>query len=525
MLSSVATVTLFARFFANNAYAKTQCAGVETSIIECGGGGDAGIWHILSLAINIMTIGVGILAIIGILWAGITYLTAGGSEDKVLMAKRRLSQIVIGLAAFAVVWAFSQWLLPGGILKPSEDNTGVNSFEITFDKTTTVGKTFSPKADFNSGATDLTYSLVSGDTDILSAFGNSAKCVSAGKTTLTAVSANGTKSTINIACEDPKDDGSSGSSSSSSGSSSSDNSTASDGSETVGSQKDVKYKGNLKMRSETEKVVKNHNKDFYATNYKTKIKQYGGYKKYLQKTLKNGDKDSVFSAYASKVNKNGNIKKIKVETAADLQAAAEYIWGLWKIWGPDYAAGGDPITWAGDDAFYQGYSERYGYHDGNDIAINAMLGPSENVRTNCNEAINTFYKSTTLTPIGGSSDPGVHTSYKPTVWQLTKKNHPKNGGMITRFEDLEVGDLMHFYSNSNLTGWHHVVMVGEIYKDCIIVYDGGSRFENLNGTSHPYKFKIPRKGSSLAGTAYGGDYWMAVRPWKIDQNVTLKGIN
>ena len=93
-----------------------KCGGVDTSIIQCDEGGDGGIWHIVNLVVDIMSIGVGILGVIGISVVGIQYLTAGPNTEKTTKAKRRLFEIVIGLVAYAIMFAFLQWLLPGGLL-------------------------------------------------------------------------------------------------------------------------------------------------------------------------------------------------------------------------------------------------------------------------------------------------------------------------------------------------------------------------------------------------------------------------
>ena len=90
--------------------------GVETAILtNCGqaeGGEGQGITCILNLVIDILTIGIGILGVIGITVSGIQYLTAGGSEEKVRKAKRRLFEIVIGLVAYVLIYAALKWLLP-----------------------------------------------------------------------------------------------------------------------------------------------------------------------------------------------------------------------------------------------------------------------------------------------------------------------------------------------------------------------------------------------------------------------------
>ena len=65
---------------------------------------------ILGLIIDILVIGIPILGIIGITIVGIQYLTAGGNEEKTRKAKRRMFEIVIGLVAYALIFAVSQWL-------------------------------------------------------------------------------------------------------------------------------------------------------------------------------------------------------------------------------------------------------------------------------------------------------------------------------------------------------------------------------------------------------------------------------
>ena len=90
---------------------------VNTSILGdgevCDNGNGDSIFQVLKLVIDIMTIGIGILGVVGISIVGIQYLTAGGSEEKTRKAKRRLFEIIIGLVAYAVMYALLGWLLPG----------------------------------------------------------------------------------------------------------------------------------------------------------------------------------------------------------------------------------------------------------------------------------------------------------------------------------------------------------------------------------------------------------------------------
>ncbi|MBR3256142.1 hypothetical protein IKG10_00495 [Candidatus Saccharibacteria bacterium] len=90
---------------------------VKTAIIGngkvCDDGNGSSVIDALRLVVNIMSVGVGILGVVGITIVGIQYLTAGGNEEKTRTAKRRILEIVIGLAVYAVAYAILYWLLPG----------------------------------------------------------------------------------------------------------------------------------------------------------------------------------------------------------------------------------------------------------------------------------------------------------------------------------------------------------------------------------------------------------------------------
>lgn len=91
---------------------------VETAILGDGGescddGSGSAIKDILRLVVEIMTVGVGILGVLGITIVGIQYLTAGGDEGKTRKAKQRILEIVIGLAFYAILFAFLSFLIPG----------------------------------------------------------------------------------------------------------------------------------------------------------------------------------------------------------------------------------------------------------------------------------------------------------------------------------------------------------------------------------------------------------------------------
>ena len=92
--------------------------GVEASILKdcaqkAGGEDGEGVKCLLNLVLTILTYGIGILGVIGIMISGIQYITSSGDPAKMTKAKNRILQIVIGLIIYAVMWAALRFLVPG----------------------------------------------------------------------------------------------------------------------------------------------------------------------------------------------------------------------------------------------------------------------------------------------------------------------------------------------------------------------------------------------------------------------------
>lgn len=85
-------------------------AAILKDVCDCGHG--ESIIAILDIVVNAMTVGVGILGVVGISVVGVQYLTAGGNEEKTRKAKRRMLEIVIGLVAYVLIYAVIKWLMP-----------------------------------------------------------------------------------------------------------------------------------------------------------------------------------------------------------------------------------------------------------------------------------------------------------------------------------------------------------------------------------------------------------------------------
>jgi hypothetical protein len=76
---------------------------------------DTGVWGILLLIINILTAGVGIAAIGGIIYGAVMYTTAGGSPEQVKKAMGIITNVVIGVVAYALMFSGLNFLIPGGL--------------------------------------------------------------------------------------------------------------------------------------------------------------------------------------------------------------------------------------------------------------------------------------------------------------------------------------------------------------------------------------------------------------------------
>ena len=86
----------------------------------CDGGA---IFKILAQFIQILTILIGTIAVLGIVIAGIMYITSSSDVDRQTKAKRRLFEIVIGLLCYGTLFAFMEFIIPGGIIHSTLDDT------------------------------------------------------------------------------------------------------------------------------------------------------------------------------------------------------------------------------------------------------------------------------------------------------------------------------------------------------------------------------------------------------------------
>jgi len=54
--------------------------------------------------------------VIGVIWGGIQYTTSAGDPQKTAAAKGKIQNALLGLVAFILLYAFLNWLIPGGLV-------------------------------------------------------------------------------------------------------------------------------------------------------------------------------------------------------------------------------------------------------------------------------------------------------------------------------------------------------------------------------------------------------------------------
>lgn len=138
----------------------------------CFCGGTLGI---VRTAMNIAMGGIAVLATIGIIWAGIMWLTARENAEQTAKAKKRMLQVVVGLAAFGMIDLVGNMLLPGGIASSaptlvSSSSTRVAGADLVIEapaSSTTSSVTTAPSIDdTTSSPSSNPSSSSSGSTDV-----------------------------------------------------------------------------------------------------------------------------------------------------------------------------------------------------------------------------------------------------------------------------------------------------------------------------------------------------------------------
>lgn len=92
------------------------CGKAKTNILSCTGDGATAIGDVLKTILTIMSIGVGILAVAGIVYGAILYSSAQDNAAQTKKAIEVIINTVIGLLLYVFMYAILNWLIPGGVL-------------------------------------------------------------------------------------------------------------------------------------------------------------------------------------------------------------------------------------------------------------------------------------------------------------------------------------------------------------------------------------------------------------------------
>lgn len=76
---------------------------------------NSGIWKLLLFVLQIMTGGVILLAIAGVVYGSVLYTSAGGNQEQVKKARTVITNVVIGVLLFVLMFGLANWLIPGGV--------------------------------------------------------------------------------------------------------------------------------------------------------------------------------------------------------------------------------------------------------------------------------------------------------------------------------------------------------------------------------------------------------------------------
>ena len=269
-----------------------------------------------------------------------------------------------------------------------------------------------------------------------------------------------------------------------------------------------------KFSCDTMRIVEQHYKDFNVYNFKSYIQRVGGYQNYVNSL------GGIFAEYYG--------KNVKVTTVEEFQKIAEYVYGFLYIYGADYYNGkGSPTShyckWGGGCLYYSdgnsyapasedGFYPGSGRNDGDGLSdkdhFDKMISNvnKPNITINCN------YTADMVFVKAGLLYNGVR-NYGSDAYKAQAKD--KRNRIVTRFSDLQVGDVIHFFKNkvdsSNPStwengDWRHVATVGEVYKDqnLVVMYDGGRYY-----TDHR-NFKWTIDTSKTTSHLYNYDGWGAI---------------
>lgn len=111
----IAASLLVAMVTAQVTMAQSSCGGASTSIINCKSSGKDAIFDVIKMIIQILTAGIGVIAVGATIFGAILYTSSGNNPENIKKAKGIWLNVVIGLILFAFIVAITNFLIPGGV--------------------------------------------------------------------------------------------------------------------------------------------------------------------------------------------------------------------------------------------------------------------------------------------------------------------------------------------------------------------------------------------------------------------------
>lgn len=119
-----AILAVFANLLIKPNYAMAATTPTTTSNPNCQNSNQAGVKECLASnnlvkdlndIVNFLSAGVGIVVVGNIIIGGIQYTTSGEGSEGIKKARQRISNSALALVAFLFIYAFLQWIIPGGV--------------------------------------------------------------------------------------------------------------------------------------------------------------------------------------------------------------------------------------------------------------------------------------------------------------------------------------------------------------------------------------------------------------------------
>jgi hypothetical protein len=99
-----------------------DCAKKTAFAFDCGGGRDGvtenvGISCLFITVINFMSVAVGLAVVAGVTVGGIKYSTSSGNPSGTQQGMKIIGNSLLGLVLWLLLWAITNFLIPGGVFK------------------------------------------------------------------------------------------------------------------------------------------------------------------------------------------------------------------------------------------------------------------------------------------------------------------------------------------------------------------------------------------------------------------------